>query len=95
MFGAELSLGSVQSRFGGKVVLSGTLEYEGAKKKVFAKNYKSRFVIVTPNMLVTFKDNTDLEKPLEEVTLTRYSSLMDIDNYKKMVCKLSVFTNHK
>jgi ankyrin repeat protein len=75
---------SVQSRFGGKVVFSGTLEYEGAKKKIFDKNYKRRFVIITPNMLVTFKDNTDLEKPLEEIYLTRNSSIMDIDNYKKM-----------
>jgi hypothetical protein len=85
MISTSLSDSGVSSRFGGKVVYSGILEFEGAKKKMFAKNYKLRFVIVTPSMLVTFKDSSDMEKPLEEIQLTRYSSLMDIDNYKKMV----------
>jgi hypothetical protein len=75
----------VQSKYGGKVIYSGNLEFEGAKKKIFDKNYKSRFAIITPNMLVTFKDKSNLDKPKEEINLTRYSSLMDIDNYKKMV----------
>ncbi|KAL0482219.1 hypothetical protein AKO1_013306 [Acrasis kona] len=83
MFSTELN-NTAQNNYGGKVVYSGNLEYEGAKKKLFSKNYRSRFVIVTASQLVTFKDSSDIEKPIEDVNLTRYSSLIDIDNYKKM-----------